>query len=49
MEEQEEQKGPRLKYEVRVPPNASPEEIAEFMKKFKKKWFAKEKMPRITE
>jgi hypothetical protein len=33
---------PRLNYEVRIPPNATPEEIAEFMKKFNAAWFAKD-------
>ena len=40
-----EQKDARLKYEIRIPPNATPEEIAEFMKKFKEKWFPKSTEP----
>lgn len=29
----------RYNYEVRIPKDATPEEIAKFMKNFKKKWF----------
>ena len=29
----------RYNYEVRIPKGATPEEIDEFMKNFKKKWF----------
>lgn len=36
---------PRLRYEVRIPKNATPEEIAEFMKQFKEKWFGKSNEP----
>jgi hypothetical protein len=36
------EKTPRHNYEIRIPPNATKEEIAEFMKKFKSKWFGKE-------
>jgi hypothetical protein len=37
----EEKSQPRHNYEIRIPPNATPEEIAEFMKKFKDKWFGR--------
>lgn len=35
-------KGPRYNYTVRIPPNATPEEIDEFMKEFVAKWKKKE-------
>lgn len=35
-------KEPRHNYQVKIPPNATKEEIVEFMKEFNKKWFGKD-------